>query len=239
MRLQKFMADAGVASRRKCEEIISQGRVSVNGRVAAIGMRVEPDKDNVLLDGTPIYIVGQKVTIMFNKPRGMVCTASDPEGRKTVMDVFKALPYRLYNVGRLDIDSEGLILVTNDGELANGIMHPSRMIDKTYRVICGGIISDEDRATLEKGVLLDDGITSPARVDGIRRLDEDSTELYITIHEGRNRQVRRMLDAIGHKTLRLRRVRLGNLRLGGLKSGDWRYLTREEVESLSKLVLNK
>ncbi len=238
MRLQKYMADAGVASRRKCEEIISQGRVSVNGRVAAIGLCVEPDKDKILLDGAPLYREEQKVTIMFNKPRGMVCTARDPEGRHTVMNVFKDLPYRLYNVGRLDIDSEGLILVTNDGELANGIMHPSRMIDKTYRVVCSGIISDGERKTLEEGVLLEDGITSPARVDGVRELNEENTELYITIHEGRNRQVRRMLAAIGHKTLRLRRVRLGNLRLGGLKSGDWRYLTREEVEALSKLVLN-
>ncbi len=239
MRLQKYMADSGVASRRRCEEMISQGRVSVNGRVAAIGMCVEPDKDNVMLDGFPLYIVEQKVTIMFNKPRGVVCTACDPEGRKTVIDVFKDLPYRLYNVGRLDIDSEGLILVTNDGGLANGIMHPSRMLDKTYRVVCSGIISDGERKTLEEGVLLEDGITSPAHVDGVRELNEESTELYITIHEGRNRQVRRMLAAIGHKTLRLRRVRLGNLRLGGLKSGDWRYLTQEEVEALSKLISNK
>lgn len=233
MRLQKFMADAGIASRRKCEEYIAAGRVRVNGQTAAIGCVVE-EGDVVEFDGKTISTEEKKVVIMLNKPQGVVCTASDPEGRKTVIDYVKELPYRLYNVGRLDYDSEGLIILTNDGELAHRMMHPSFELTKTYRVVCSGKLTAAEADRLTKGVVLEDGITAPAEVENVRILKNGNTAFDITIHEGRNRQVRRMVGAIGRDTLLLRRIREGSLELGDLKGGEWRYLTEAELAELQK-----
>ena len=231
MRLQKFMADAGVASRRKCEEYISAGRVRVNGVVAEIGCTVEPG-DRVEFDGVQLSIDAERVVIMLNKPQGVVCTCSDPEGRRTVIDYVKDLPYRLYNVGRLDYDSEGLILLTNDGDLAYRMTHPKFKMEKTYHVVCSGIIDQRDILRLQSGITLDDGVTSPAQVNNVRIRRDGKSELDITIHEGRNRQVRRMISAVGKDTLLLRRIKEGPLELGELKTGQWRFLTEQEIKAL-------
>ena len=235
MRLQKFMADCGVASRRACEKIIADGRVTVNGIPAQLGMSVE-EGDDVRLDGKRLKPQERRVVLMLYKPRGVVSTSSDEAGRKTVQAYVSELPYRLYNVGRLDLNSEGLLLLTNDGELANLLMHPRYGVEKTYRVVCDGSLSASEIALLTNGVELDDGMTAPAKVKSIRKSTTGGTAFSITIHEGRNRQIRRMLEAVGHRTLRLKREAYGPLRLGDLKPGEWRYLTEAELAALSAAV---
>ena len=232
MRLQKFMADAGVASRRKCEELISAGRVRVNGEVAGLGSSVDPILDAVELDGKTLRLEETRLTVILNKPKGVMCTTADPEGRPTVMDYVKDLPARVYNVGRLDYDSEGLLVMTNDGELAYRLTHPKFQLGKTYSTVCDGALAPAQRKALEQGVMLEDGLTSPARVEEVHSLKNGNTAFNITIHEGRNRQVRRMLAAVGHETLMLRRVALGPLRLGDLKSGSHRPLSEAEWTAL-------
>jgi pseudouridine synthase len=234
MRLQKYMADCGVASRRACEQMIQDGRVTVNGIPAVIGATVT-ETDEVLLDGKRLKPQDRRVVLMLYKPRGVVSTSSDEAGRRTVQEFVKDLPYRLYNVGRLDLNSEGLLLLTNDGELANRLMHPRYGVQKTYRVVCDGTLSAGEIATLTNGVELEDGMTAPAKVSDIRRASTGGTAFSITIHEGRNRQIRRMLEAIGHRTLRLKREAYGPLKLGTLRPGEWRYLTEEELRALSQV----
>lgn len=233
MRLQKYLADAGIASRRKCEQLIEEGRVKLNGAVAEIGMNVN-DGDVVTLDGKRVRVNNERVMIAFYKPKNVICSNAEEEDRKKVTDFFKDLPYRLYTVGRLDYDSEGLILVTNDGDAANRLMHPRYGLSKTYNVLCSGRFTDAEIHALASGVMLEDGMTAPARVKLLRETDNGNTELSITIHEGRNRQVRRMVAAVGHDTLRLVRVSIGKLTISGLKSGQWRFLSREETELLLK-----
>ena len=233
MRLQKYLADAGIASRRKCEQLIEEGRVKLNGAVAEIGMNVN-DGDVVTLDGKRVRANNERVMIAFYKPKNVICSNAEDEDRKKVTDFFKELPYRLYTVGRLDYDSEGLILVTNDGDAANRLMHPRYGLSKTYNVLCSGRFTDAEFHALASGVMLEDGMTAPARVKLLRETDNGNTELSITIHEGRNRQVRRMVAAVGHDTLRLVRVSIGKLTISGLKSGQWRFLSREETELLLK-----
>ena len=235
MRLQKYLADAGVASQRACEALIAAGRVRVNGATAAIGQSVEAG-DTVELDGKPVACAQRHVVILFYKTRGVVCTSEDPEGRRTVQDYFRDLPERLYNVGRLDLNSEGLLLMTNDGALAHRLTHPRFGVEKTYYVVCDGKVTASDFAKLTNGILLDDGMTAPARVDCVRTTQRGDTSFLITIHEGRNRQIRRMAEAIGHRTLRLKRERFGCLELGTLKPGEWRYLTESELTSLRALL---
>ncbi|MEG1547778.1 MAG: pseudouridine synthase [Clostridia bacterium] len=237
MRLQKYMADSGIASRRKCEEYITAGMVTVNGDIATLGMSVN-DGDEVRYNGKTIAPVSQRVVIMLNKPAGMVCTASDPEGRSTIMDCFKDFKYRLYNVGRLDYDSEGLLIMTNDGELAYRMTHPKFIIDKTYYAVCSGRITAEQIASLEQGVDIGDCVTSPANVRDVHKIGIDKSCFFITIHEGRNRQIRRMISAIGYDTLLLRRVRVGRINLGELKPGEWRYLTTEELTELDTMLVD-
>ena len=233
MRLQKYLADAGIASRRKCEQLVEEGRVELNGAVAEIGMNVN-DGDVVTLDGKRVRANNERVMIAFYKPKNVICSNAEDEDRKKVTDFFKELPYRLYTVGRLDYDSEGLILVTNDGDAANRLMHPRYGLSKTYNVLCSGRFTDAEIHALASGVMLEDGMTAPARVKLLRETDNGNTELSITIHEGRNRQVRRMVAAVGHDTLRLVRVSIGKLTISGLKSGQWRFLSREETELLLK-----
>ena len=232
MRLQKYMAEAGIASRRKCEELIQAGRVKVNGQVAILGACVEPLQDLVEVDGEPLGKSQQKVTVILNKPRGVMCTAQDPQGRPTVGDYVKDLPVRVYNAGRFDYDSEGLLVMTNDGELAYKLTHPRFCMDKTYAAICDGLLTKAQIAALEQGVQLEDGPTHPAKVREVFKLRNGNTAFNITIHEGRNRQVRRMLEAVGHETLALKRVALGPLRLGDLPSGTYRSLTAQEWDEL-------
>lgn len=229
MRLQKYLADAGIASRRKCEEIIEAGRVKINGVTASLGMSVG-EGDSVTLDGSPVAPVSEKLVYAFYKPKNVICTSSKDEDRVKAVDYFADVPHRLYTVGRLDYDSEGLIFVTNDGEFADKLMHPRYMKSKTYRVLCTGEISKHDERTLMNGVELEDGRTAPAVVRVLKN-GKDRSELLLSIHEGRNRQVRRMMSALGHDTLRLTRIAIGQVRLNGLKPGEKRLLTREEIDS--------
>ncbi len=232
MRLQKYLADAGIGSRRACEVLITDGRVTVNGKTATLGMTVEPETDNVQLDGKPVLIEAKRRVILFYKPRGVVSTSDDPEGRKTVQDFFKDVPERLYNVGRLDVNSEGLLIMTNDGELAYLMTHPKFKVPKTYYAVCDGILTPDEAANLTRGVELSDGMTAPAKVERVRQTRTGSTCFSITIREGRNRQIRRMLEAVGHKTLLLRRERVGPLYLGNLAPGEWRDVTQQELLAL-------
>ena len=231
MRLQKYLAQCGVASRRHAEEMIAAGQVSVNGRVITeMGVQVA-EGDAVCVNGKPIRLETEKKYLLYHKPIGEVTTVSDPEGRPTEMDHFRDYPVRLYPVGRLDFDSEGLLLLTNDGELADKMMHPSNEVDKGYLARVTGDLSLESVRALRQGVMLDDHMTSPAKVRIIKK-ETFATVVLVTIHEGRNRQVRRMFEAVGHKVLMLRRVRFGCLDLGDLPRGAWRELRPDEVKRL-------
>ena len=232
LRLQKYLAEAGIASRRASEELITAGRICVNGETATLGMSVDPESDIVLYDGKPVKQEEELITIMLYKPKGVVSTSDDPEGRKTVQEYVKDIPARLYNVGRLDINSEGLLLMTNDGELAHRMTHPKFSVAKTYFAICDGKLLPSEIASMTNGVTLDDGMTAPARITHVRPTNSGDTSFLITIHEGKNRQIRRMLEAIGHRTLRLKRERFGPLQLGELKPGETRRLTQDEMRSL-------
>lgn len=231
MRLQKYLAGAGVASRRRCEELIRAGRVTVNGAVAEIGCAVS-DGDAVLLDGARVEPDEGRLVFLFYKPRGVVSTSDDPQGRKTVQAYFADVDTRLYNVGRLDLNSEGLLLMTNDGDLAYRLTHPKFRVDKTYYAVTDGELTAGEIARLTNGVELDDGMTAPARVENVRRTVNGDTSFSVTIHEGRNRQVRRMLEAVGHRTLRLKRESFGPLSLGNLRPGEYRKLTEAEYRAL-------
>jgi 23S rRNA pseudouridine2605 synthase len=227
-RLQKVLAQAGVGSRRVCEELIAAGRVDVNGERAQLGRRVDVERDRVSLDGVPIGVRPGLVYYLVNKPPGVVSTSSDPQGRVTLTSLVPADP-RVYPVGRLDADSEGAILLTNDGELAYRLTHPSFGVDKEYLITVDGSPKPGAIRRLRDGVELEDGLTAPARVSTL-----GAGAVRITIHEGRNRQVRRMAEAVGHPVRRLVRTRIGPIRLGSLRPGDWRQLTTEEVRALEQ-----
>ncbi|HML45361.1 MAG TPA: pseudouridine synthase [Clostridia bacterium] len=234
MRLQKYLALCGVASRRSSEALMLAGRVTVDGVVAdTMGMQVE-EGQVVCVDGKQVLPEARKYYILYHKPMGEVSTASDPEGRPTVLHRFRDIDARLYPVGRLDYDSEGLLLLTNDGELTQRLLHPSREVDKTYLARVEGVPGPEALHRMRTGIPLDGRMTAPAQVRVIRQGEEDAV-ILVTLHEGRNRQVRRMLDALGHRVLLLRRVQFGPLQLGELKRGQWRELTEEEVERLRHL----
>ncbi|HZG55439.1 pseudouridine synthase [Paenibacillus sp.] len=235
-RLQKVLAAAGVASRRKCEEIIAAGRVSVNGKVVTeLGAKVDPTSDEIVADGKRIALQ-QKIYLAFHKPKGVISSAKDPGGRQTVMDYMHGIKERVYPVGRLDYDTEGLILMTNDGEFANLLMHPRFHVPKTYLVHTKGVPHGDALDKLRRGIRLDDGMTAPAEVE-YADADPDSKEaiVQITITEGRNRQVRRMFEAIRTPIVRLRRIRFGSVFLGGLQRGKYRHLTKAEIAELREL----
>lgn len=231
IRLQKWMAEAGVASRRESEKLILDGYVKVNGEVTrTLGVKVNPDSDYIEVKGTRI-LSERKRTFLFYKPSKVITSMSDPEGRKVVADFFRDILERVYPVGRLDYDTEGLLIVTNDGELANFLMHPRHKVKKTYAVMVKGNPSSESLRKLAQGVKLKEGMTSPAVVRSIQS-DDKKSKIEITIHEGRNRQVRRMCDAIGHPVIYLRRIRYAFLTLHGLKRGEYRELNENEVRRL-------
>ena len=233
MRLQKYLALCGVASRRHAEEMIASGRVTVNGiTVTQMGTQAE-EGDVVCVDGRQVFPEAEKKYIIYHKPAGEVTTVSDPEGRPTVLDRFTDIGVRLFPVGRLDYDSEGLLLLTNDGDLAEKMMHPSHEVDKAYYCKVLGTVTPEALQQLAKGVMLDDHPTSPARVRLIRQEAFDAI-VMVTIHEGRNRQVRRMFEELGYKVLMLRRVHFGPLDLGDLKRGQWRFLEENEIRELKR-----
>ena len=232
-RLQKIISASGMMSRRAAEELIAAGKVSVNGVTAALGDKAEAGVDNILVDGKALPSSGEKLYIMLNKPRGYVCTLSDEKGRKNVSELVKDLGTRLYPVGRLDMYSEGLLLMTNDGDFANRLMHPSHEVDKCYHTWVNGEDMGWAVELLRCPMEIDGYLTSPAQVD-ILELKGREALLAITIHEGRNRQVRKMCEAAGLKVTRLMRVSEGGVELGALKSGKWRRLTEEELDMLLK-----
>lgn len=238
-RLQKVIAHAGIASRRKAEELILQGRVKVNGSVVKeLGKKVT-SSDRIEVDG--IQIEGEEpVYFLFYKPRGVISSVQDEKGRKVVTDFFETIKERIYPVGRLDYDTSGLLLLTNDGEFANLLMHPSNEIDKVYVAKVKGIPSREKLTSLSRGIMLEDGKTAPAKTK-LLSVDKkkDTAIVEITIHEGRNRQVRRMFDSIGHPVLKLKREKYGFLTLNGLRTGEIRELTHHEVKQLRVLAMKK
>jgi 23S rRNA pseudouridine2605 synthase len=227
VRLQRVLARLGFGSRRVCEDLITAGRVVVNDRPATLGMRVDPRQDRVLVDGAPVGIRPDLVHYLLNKPVGVVTTASDPQGRPTVTDLVPSDP-RVFPVGRLDLDTEGLLLLTNDGELSHRLTHPSFGVEKEYLAWVAGRPSRAALRALREGVELEDGPTAPAKVAA-----PEPELLRITVHEGRNRQVRRMCEAVGHPVRRLVRVRIGPLADHSLAPGAWRPLTLDEVRALS------
>ncbi len=230
-RLQKIISASGLMSRRAAEELIAAGKVSVNGATAALGDKAEAGIDRILVDGKALPSAGEKLYIMLNKPRGYVTTLSDEKGRKNVSELVKELGTRLYPVGRLDMYSEGLLLMTNDGDFANRLMHPSHQVDKCYHTWVKGEDMGWAVELLRCPMEIDGYVTRPARVDILEIKGEDAL-LSVTIHEGRNRQVRKMCEAAGLKVTKLVRVSEGGVELGALKSGKWRRLTEEELAML-------
>ncbi len=232
MRLQKYLALCGIASRRAAEKLIEDGRVAVNGKVVTeLGTKVSP-KDKVTFDGKPVVLDEQKVYIAVNKPVGVLSTASDDRGRRTVVDLVKdEFTERLYPVGRLDYDTEGLIFLTNDGDFTYAVTHPKHNINKTYEAIIRGRLTEDEVVALCRGVRIEGFTTSPALVD-IMEEREGKSVVRLTIHEGKNRQVRKMFEAVGHRVLKLKRISVGKVKLGNLRPGQWRELNEREINSL-------
>lgn len=230
-RLQKIIAEMGIASRRKAEELIIEGRVTINGKVAVIGMKTDPSRDHVKVDGKLLTMPEKKVYYVFNKPRGVVTSLGDPEGRPSVQDFLRGIRERVYPVGRLDYDSEGLLILTNDGDLAHGVLHPSKKIPKTYLVKIKGTLEAEDLDRLRKGIRLDRAVTAPAKVKLLRKTDQNSW-IEMVIYEGKKRQIRRMLEKVGHPVIRLMRIRINGIEMGDVKPGMIRRMLPEEVEML-------
>ncbi len=237
VRVQKYIADCGVTSRRKAEELIETRHVKVNGRIAKLGDKVDPRRDLVTVHGKAVRNTSEKVYIVINKPRGYLTSVTDDRDRKCVTELTKTIKERIYPVGRLDKDSEGMLLMTNDGEFANMMMHPRSKVGKTYRVTVRGKVTDETVARLIDGVVLDDGIkTLPCEIDVIQS-DDERTVLSIVLYEGRNRQIRRMCEAVGLRVIRLKRTAIGTIKLGMLQTGKWRELTEKEITKLRCLAL--
>ncbi len=230
-RLQKLLSAAGVCSRRRAEEYLAAGRVTVNGAVAGLGDRADPDLDRVEVDGVPLSTPAAHTYILLNKPRGYVTTLSDEKGRKTAADLLGGCPVRVWPVGRLDLDSEGLLLLTDDGELTHRLTHPSHEVEKEYLVWVRGEVPSGAEKLRAMDALEGEAIRRPAVK--VIKAEEGGGLLSVVIHEGKNRQVRRMCAAAGLAVTRLKRVREGSLELGGLKPGQWRYLTDGEIGALS------
>lgn len=231
IRLQKYMAESGVASRRKSEELIAAGKVKVNGRVAKIGDKVDPKHDKVTVHGKPIQPETELYYVMLYKPRGFVTTLSDEQNRKCVKELVADIPARIYPVGRSDRDSEGLLLLTNDGAFANAMMHPSHHVPKVYRVTVRPDVTEEMLNQLMTGMMIDGKETLPAEVHLVSR-EPNRVVMEVTLVEGRNRQIRKMCEQLGLEVARLKRISIGPVKLGMLQQGKWRNLTPQEVKSL-------
>ncbi len=237
VRIQKYIADCGVCSRRAAEAMIEEGRVTLNGRPARLGDKTDGARDLIRVDGRVIKpAVREKITLMLYKPRGYVTTMSDEQGRKCVADLIARERVRLYPVGRLDKDSEGLLLMTNDGDLANKLTHPRNHIPKTYRVIVKGGVNREQIKAFENGIYIaeDDYTTRPAEIE-ILDSKTDRTVFYLTLYEGKNREIRKMCEALGLEVLRLKRDKLADLSIGTLRAGQYRALTQKEIDYLYRL----
>ena len=236
MRLQRYMAMCAVASRRKCEEIIQQGRVRVNDEVVTrMGVEVDEEKDRVYVDGQLIEPEKHRQYVVLYKPVGVITSMSDPEGRQTVGELLTDLHERVFPVGRLDYDTEGLLILTNDGDVAQALTHPSREVEKEYLVMIRGYLSEQEQKKLARGVVLDDGHhTSRARLRVIEKKDQ-TTVLSVIVHEGHNRLIRRMFETVSHPVISLRRVRVGQINLGHLHPGQWRHMSSGEISYMQSL----
>ncbi len=237
MRLNKYLAHAGVASRRKSDEYIKAGYIKVNGKtVKRLGLVIDEENDTVSFKGKEVEINKQTIYVLLNKPQGYVTTASDEFNRDTVMDLI-AIPERIYPVGRLDYETTGLLLLTNDGELTNQLLHPNFKVRKVYRVFLDKVIRPIDLHKLQKGVMLEDKMTLPCKITELRRIDNRSY-LEIELNEGRNRQIRKMFALFDYTVEELERISFANLTLGGLKNGEWKYLTKTELKRLKEELKN-
>lgn len=233
-RLQKYLAECGIASRRKCEQLILDGKVKVNGKtIRELGVKVDPNKDVVEYNGKVVTKVNKNIYIMLNKPVGYITTVKDQFDRPSVIDLVN-IDDRIYPIGRLDYDTSGLLLLTNDGDLANKLMHPRHKINKVYIAQIKGVPNKMKLDMFRNGLYIDNYKTAKAEIDILKVTNGNST-VRIVIHEGRNRQIRKMCELIGHPVLKLKRVKIGNLDIGNLKTGQWRYLSKDEVEYLKKL----
>ncbi|UVT21227.1 MAG: rRNA pseudouridine synthase [Nitrospira sp.] len=236
VRLQKIIAGTGLSSRRKAELLIAAGRVSVNGKVVTeLGTKVDPARDHVKVDGKHLNSAQPFVYLILHKPKNVMSTLDDPGGRTTVKDFLRGVYVRVFPVGRLDFDSEGLMLLTNNGDLAQALLHPRYHVPKTYLIKVKKILTDEEIKKLERGIRLEDGMTGPAYVKKVKKAEQNSW-LEITIREGRKHQIKRMLEAVGHPVLKLMRVRMGPLSLGDLAPGEFRFLSDREANALRELV---
>jgi 23S rRNA pseudouridine2605 synthase len=233
MRLQKYLAACSIASRRGSEKMIAAGRVTVNGNPACVGMTIDPDADAIHVDGSPVK-QDRKVYVVLNKPRDTITSAKDTHDRRTVLDCITGVGVRIYPVGRLDRDVTGALLLTNDGELTNRLIHPRYEIDKVYHAWVDGTVSRQTLSKLETGITLEDGPTAPAKAT-VLQSRKNATLIRLVIHEGRKRLVKRMCAGVGHPVLELRRISIGKIRANDLQPGEWRHLTPEEVCSLKKL----
>ncbi|MCR1950083.1 MULTISPECIES: pseudouridine synthase [unclassified Clostridium] len=239
-RLQKYMARCGVASRRKCEEIILSGKVKINDKIInELGVKIDPSKDKVFYNGKRILPEENKLYIMLNKPEGYITSVKDEKGRKTILDLVK-VNERIYPIGRLDYDSSGLILLTNDGDIYNKIIHPRVEVEKKYIALCKGMFSDDEIKKFENGIDIGGYITADAEIRLIDTEKDKKTNtinslVEIIIHEGKNRQIRKMCSALGHEVITLKRVAIGDIKLGYLKRGEWRNLTKEELNYINSL----
>jgi 23S rRNA pseudouridine2605 synthase len=236
-RIQKILAKAGIASRREAERMVAEGRVSVNGKVVrALGFKADPSMDYIKVDGRRLAPFEPKVILILNKPRGYLSTVKDPKGRPTVLDLLKDVKWRIYPIGRLDFDAEGLLLLTNDGDLAYLLSHPRFSIPKTYWVKVAGVPEEKKLKWLKRGVMLEDGRAKAVSCSLIRRREKNSW-VRVVVTEGRNHLVKRMFSAIGHTVLKLKRTEYGPIQLGDLAFGQFRYLTQTEMEKLKKISL--
>lgn len=238
IRLQKYMSENGIASRRKSEEMIEAGKVKVNGRVATLGDKVDPVRDKIVVSGKRVVRNKTKMYIMLHKPRGFVTTMSDELGRKCVSELVEDAGVRLFPVGRLDRNSEGLLLMTNDGEFSNMLTHPSRHVSKVYRVTVREKVTEEQLTKLTEGIMLDGTKTLPCDIHIIDK-GENRTVLNVVLHEGRNRQIRRMCEAVGLTVIRLKRTEIAGVRLGMLPQGKWRELNEKEMQHLTNVSVAK
>lgn len=235
-RLQKIISQAGITSRRKAEQLILEGKVTVNGEIIKeLGVKSDPEKDDIRINGKQIFLDKERIVILFNKPAKVITSMNDPQNRKKVID-FININERVYPIGRLDYETEGLLLLTNDGELAHRLMHPKFGIEKTYEVIVNSIPDANDINKLRNGIMLKDGITLPAKIEIVNQLQNNRVKFNITIHEGRNRQVRRMCKAINLEIESLKRIRYGFLTLDGIAKGEYRFLSNKEIEKLKKSI---
>ncbi|MCA1900627.1 MAG: rRNA pseudouridine synthase [Candidatus Hydrogenedens sp.] len=235
IRLQKYLAQCGIGSRRAIEKLIQDGRITVNGNPVPLGIKINPETDKIYIDNKPVSSpISEKVYILLNKPKGVVTTASDELGRPTVMDLVKKLKTRVFPVGRLDLDVEGALLLTNDGELANSLLHPSNKVPKTYIAVVKGFITIQAIKKLQNGVQLDDGKTAPAKVK-ILLQSLSHSHIQLTIHEGKKREIKRMCSAVGFPVISLKRISFAGISLQNLPTGQWRYLTPEEIAILKNI----